>query len=90
MFSSSRMCIRFHRRCIHSHLQEGFCLGSVHAGEAIEKLIQSVARLEIIDQCLDRHAGSSEDEGTAEDFRITLYNLLFIHVHASEAEKIFC
>jgi len=41
-----------------------------NGGEIVQELFQRVATLDVVDQCLHRHARTDEDGGTPEDLGI--------------------
>ena len=50
------------------------CLLTLHSRKVVEELIQRISGGQVVEEILDRHAGSSEDWRTPEDLRIDLHH----------------
>src|SRR5216117_2990379 len=63
------------RECMLSRFfQESDHLLALYAGESLEKLLDRITSLQMIEQTLHRHASTSENRLTAENFRILGYD----------------
>ena len=60
-------------------LEHGEDLGTLHAGETFEKILDGIAGLEMGEQALHRHARAFEDQRAAEDFRVGMVGAFFAH-----------
>src|SRR5437016_4434700 len=65
-------------QCFHL-LQDGQHLLSLYAGETIEKDLDGVTGLEMIEQALHRHSRPLEHGCSAQDFRIGMIRRFFLH-----------
>jgi hypothetical protein len=54
--------------------EESDYLLAFHAWEALEKILDGIARFQMIEQTLDRHSSPSENRLPAKNFRILRYD----------------
>jgi hypothetical protein len=70
--------------------QESDHLLALYAGESLEELLDRIARFQMIEQTLHRHASTSENRLAAKNFRILRYNAAHAAriPHGSDRRKI--
>ncbi len=62
---------------IAGNLQSGSSLFAGDRGERLEKFVQGIARCQVIDEVLERHARSDKNRFAAHDSGITVYDACY-------------
>lgn len=63
-----------------SEFQGSHCLLSTHRRERTKKVLERIPGLEVVDEVLDRHAGSHEDGHSTHDLGVAVHDLGRAHV----------